>query len=75
MATKAQERRSRSPSPVYTECQAYIRRIRSAPKKRYAQEYYRHLFLGVELPDAREAGLSYMAAQAVRMRLEELTSR
>jgi hypothetical protein len=51
--------------------QNYIRRIRNPAKKDYAWDYFYHLKR--EWPEpVKPAGLSYMAAQAVEMRLMEL---
>ncbi len=46
----------------------YIRAIRSPRKLRYAQRYLTHLKIGEGEPPETE-GLSFMAAQAVRLRL------
>lgn len=49
----------------------YINRIRNQKKKTYAQEYLEWLRVGDDdAPDPPE-GLSYMAAQAVRMNVYE----
>ena len=45
---------------------AYIRRIRNSAKRDYARAYLLHLQGG---PQPETAGLSYMAAQAVRHQL------
>jgi hypothetical protein len=54
----------------------YVRRIRNAQKRSYADAYARYL-LGERDEPTRvivqsEAGLSYMAAQAVRLELHDM---
>ena len=53
----------------------YIERIRHPAKKQYARDYYQFLrsgqLLGQEADYDRDK-LSYMAAQAVRMNLDEI---
>jgi biotin operon repressor len=50
----------------------YVRKIKNAGKKKYAKSYL-DFCLGIDkaAPDAKECGISYMAAQAVRMELAE----
>lgn len=50
----------------------YVRRIRNAAKREYADAYLRALAFHEPEP-ARPEGLSVMGAQAVRMNLRELT--
>ena len=51
----------------------YVRLIRNPVKRAYAAAYALHL-CGVEPMPEKPAGLSYMAAQAVRLRLTALAA-
>jgi len=51
---------------------AYIRRIRNMAKRDYAQRYYTWLCAGSIGEPPERGGLSYMAAQAVRMEFTQL---
>lgn len=53
-----------------SETAKYIKGIRNAEKKQYAKDYYKYLHERKGEPP--ETNLSYMAAQAVRMNIEEL---
>ena len=63
---------ARRPYSPWKEGCAYARRIRNPKKRAYAMSYLeswlRHESTGPELPE----GLSYMAAQAVRIELDML---
>jgi len=48
----------------------YIEKIRNPVKREYAKQYW--LFLKGQVAQPEYSGLSYMAAQAVRLRLSEL---
>lgn len=50
--------------------QTYIRRIRNASKKTYAQQYNRYLLNGQQGEEPRAKGLSFMGEQSVRLWLE-----
>lgn len=50
----------------------YIESLRSAAKKRYARHYYQYIRAGRREPSPEYPALSYMAAQAVRMQLDEI---
>lgn len=53
----------------------YIAAIRSSAKKQYAQQYYRWILEGrPEGKNPTYAPLCYMAAQAVRMNLDQIYS-
>ena len=58
---------------------SYIRAIRKPSKKGYAEHYWHWLVNRSTIdtlkpePDWKESNLSYMTAQAVRMRLQEFT--
>lgn len=49
----------------------YVRRIRNSDKRWYASTYLAYA-LGEQGEPSRPAGLSYMAAQAVRMEINEI---
>ena len=52
---------------------SYVKTIRNADKKLYAQRYWLYLTGSPEQPE--RGGLSAMAAQAVRMNLEVILNR
>ena len=47
----------------------YVKRIKCPLKREYALEYYGFAFYGEPYPE-RPSGLSYMAAQAVRLAID-----
>jgi hypothetical protein len=51
--------------------EAYIATIRNPRKKQYAEQYL-HWLCNPRVPDPVEDGLSYMAAQAVRMNIRQI---
>jgi hypothetical protein len=51
---------------------AYIRSIRNPLKRQYAEAFARYLASGEEGPEPDRGALSYMGAQAVRLRLYDL---
>jgi hypothetical protein len=53
------------------EATKYINSIRNLGKHEYARKYWACVVYGGKSPDYKEFQISYMAAQAVRMRLEE----
>ena len=57
-------------SPRPTAAWGYIRRIKNPSKRKYAEAYLDYCDGNGAEPD--DAGISYMAAQAVRMQLAEL---
>lgn len=59
----------------FTAASKYIEAIRSKAKREYARSYYQHLRCPVELRGGSPKyppELPYMAAQAVRMNLDEI---
>ena len=48
---------------------SYVKRIKNPLKRDYALEYYGFAFYGEPYPE-RPSGLSYMAAQAVRLAID-----
>lgn len=60
----------RSEPRMYPTAEAYIRGIRNAAKRAYAEAYARHM--RHEGPEPERGALSYMAAQAVRIQLTSL---
>ena len=54
-----------------TAARTYIQRIRNATKRAYAEDVYRTIIGGGSL-SVQPDGLSYMAAQAVRMNLADI---
>jgi hypothetical protein len=52
---------------------AYIRSIRNSLKRQYAEAFARYLANGGKGPEPVRGELSYMAAQAVRLHLYNLT--
>ena len=55
------------------EAEAYINRIRNFRKRAYARAFWAWLHIGFSGPEPEPGQLSYMAAQAVRMRLYGLS--
>ena len=53
-----------------TQIDRYIRSIRNARKQEYAAAYVSHLLYGE--PEPSTEGLSYMAAQAVRLNIRDM---
>ena len=51
--------------------QGYIRRIKNSGKKKYAEAWLKHCQGKGEWPSNKDFGISFMAAQAVRMNLED----
>lgn len=62
------------PDHPFTVASRYIESLRSPTKKRYARDYYQWIRAGRVDADhpADPPTLSYMAAQAVRMNLDEI---
>lgn len=58
-------------TPAY----AYIRRIRNPAKRAYAEAYLKAMVYHDSTPPEVPPGLSYLAAQAVRIRLEQSDGR
>jgi hypothetical protein len=59
----------------FTKASNYIESLRHPAKKRYAKDYYQYLRCPANQRPERgpeHPGLSYMAAQAVRMNLDEI---
>ena len=50
----------------------YIARIHNQPKRAYADAYYKAKIHGLTAPSSDAYAINYMAAQAVRMRINEL---
>jgi len=57
------------PKPNKADALRYINAIKNPDKKLYAQLYYKFLLGDTYKPDS--SGLSYMAAQGVRLRLSK----
>ena len=62
-------------------CDSYIRTLRNPRKRAYAWHYSRWLFQQMTTtnfsdpaPDHRDSNLSYLAAQAVRLRIGDLAA-
>lgn len=56
-----------------TLAEKYVKSIRNADKREYAQQYLTWIRAGVECdPPKAPESLSYMAAQAVRLRLHSM---
>ncbi len=57
----------------WAKAKSYVKRIRNKEKKRYAQAVLRHLMGYAQSPDSSTYNISYMAAQGVRLELQDLT--
>lgn len=49
----------------------YIKTLRSGTKRKYAERYLAHV-MGHAMPPPERDGLSYMAAQSVRMEIDSI---
>lgn len=50
----------------------YIGKIRNKSKRQYALAYYNHLVSSGQEPEYKDFAISYMAAQAVRMNINDM---
>src|SRR6478609_2188470 len=74
-AAKPQRRNKEMEKPIET-LQTYIAKIRKEEKMRYAKDYLAHRMDPFATKfDETNYSLSYMARQAVRIRIAELTAR